>query len=150
MERVLYKLANKPHVVQHYVATTTNGEYRHGLSNRLHNDRMVSRLWLWDRDSTHRLNLFRQRMSRLPKNQHRISPKSTHRLRPPPISEWNEVSCRGQMGSHTGSQGSNHGGPPHHGSSQLFYFHGLKLTLFTHETACIPSIWKLLVFPKIT
>jgi hypothetical protein len=80
LERVLYKLANKPHAVQHCVATTTNGENRHGLSNRLSNDRMVSRLWLGDRDSTHRLDLFRQRMSRLSRNQHRLSPKSTHRL----------------------------------------------------------------------
>jgi hypothetical protein len=44
---------------------------------------------------------------------------------------------------------------PHHDSSQLFYLHGLGLTLVTHETACIPSacipsIWKLLVFPKRT
>jgi hypothetical protein len=44
---------------------------------------------------------------------------------------------------------------PHHDSSQPFYLHAPGLTLFTHATACIPStcipsIWKLLVFPKIT
>jgi hypothetical protein len=44
---------------------------------------------------------------------------------------------------------------PHHGSSQPFYLHVLGLTLVTHATACIPSarvpsIWKLLVFPKRT
>jgi hypothetical protein len=44
--------------------------------------------------------------------------------------------------------------PHHHGSSQPFYFHGLGLTLVTHETACLPSacipptIWKSHVIPK--
>jgi hypothetical protein len=56
------------------------GENRHGLSNRLNNVRMVSQLWLWDKDSTHKLNLFRQRMSRLSRNQHRLSPKSTQAI----------------------------------------------------------------------
>jgi hypothetical protein len=42
---------------------------------------------------------------------------------------------------------------PHHGSTQQFYLHVLGLTLVTHETACVPSacvpsIWKLLVLPK--
>jgi hypothetical protein len=63
LERVFFKLANKPHIVQHCVATTTNGENRHIISNRLSKDRMVSRLWLGNRDSTHRLDLFRQRVS---------------------------------------------------------------------------------------
>jgi hypothetical protein len=31
------------------------------------------------------------------RNQHRLSPKSTHRLHPP-ILEWHEVSCRGRTG----------------------------------------------------
>jgi hypothetical protein len=81
LERVLYKLANKPHVVQHYVATTANGENRHEFSNRLSNDRMVSRLWLGDRDSTHRLNLFRQRRS-LPSRINTGYPQNQHRLFP--------------------------------------------------------------------
>jgi hypothetical protein len=33
---------------------------------------------------------------RFSRNQHRLSLKSTHRLRPP-VSEWHEVSCRGRM-----------------------------------------------------
>jgi hypothetical protein len=42
---------------------------------------------------------------------------------------------------------------PQHGSSQPFYLHAPGLTLVTHATACIPSacipsIWKLLVLPK--
>jgi hypothetical protein len=98
------------------------------------------------------------------RNQHRLSPKSTHRLRPP-VSEWHEVSCRGRTGRtvHTLQRSDRFTlrgrvewrRNPQHGSSQPFYLHGLGLTLVTHETACIPSacvpsIWKLLVLPKRT
>jgi hypothetical protein len=66
---------------------------------------------------------------------------------PPQVSELHEVSCKGRTGSRSDSS-VEWRSLLHHGSSQPFYFHGLGLTLVTHETACIPSIWKLLVFPK--
>jgi hypothetical protein len=137
LERVLYKLANKPHAVQHCVATTANGENRHGLSNRLSNDRIVSRLWLWDRDSTHRLNLFRQRMSRLSRNQHRLSPKSTQDFSPRFQNCTRSLAEVGRVHAQA-VEGRMEEEPP----SRLisgFYLHGLGLTLVTHETACVPS-----------
>jgi hypothetical protein len=104
---------------------------------------MVSRLWLGDRDSTHKLDLFRQRMSQLSRNKHRLFPM---------VSELHEVSCRGRMGSRSGSQVEWRRNPSH-GSSWPFYSHAPGLTLVTLGTACVPSacvpsIWKLLVLPK--
>ena len=71
------------------------------------------------------------------RNQHRLSPKPTHRLRPP--------SFRMARGLLQGSDGFTPRQSrvkwwrnPHHDSSQLFYSHGLRLTLVTHETACVP------------
>jgi hypothetical protein len=58
------------------------GKIDTGFPNRLNNDRMVSWLWLWDRDSTHRLDLLRQRMHQLFQKSTQAIPKSTHRLRP--------------------------------------------------------------------
>jgi hypothetical protein len=49
------QLANKPHAVQHCVATTTNGENRHRLSNRFNNGRWYHG-YGFGQDSTHRLN----------------------------------------------------------------------------------------------
>jgi hypothetical protein len=125
-----------------------------GFPNKLRNDRMVSWLWLWDRDSTHRLNLLRQRM-------HQLSQKSTQ-----VILEFNTLvftpSFRMAPGLLQGSDWftlrqsrvkwwKN----PQHGSYQPFYLHAPGLTLVTHATACIPStcvpsIWMFLVLPKIT
>jgi hypothetical protein len=140
------QLTNKTHAVQHCVAITTNGENKHRLSNWFNNDKMVSRLWFGNRDSTHRLILFRKRVSwpsrintGYPQNQHRLFPPWFQNCTRSPTEVGSDVQFR-----RSGRMEEN----PSHSSSWPFYSHAPGLTLVTFGTTCVPSIWKSHVIPK--
>jgi hypothetical protein len=104
---------------------------------------IVSRLWFRDcvtnnsRRGRHRLHGSEQRCT--------SSSEQAHAF--PLFQNCMRVSCKGHTVHAQDSPGSNGGGPPSWLISAL-YLHGLGLTFVTHATACVPSIWKLLVLLK--